>query len=193
MALLDRVKERTGADLSDTELTAMITSITAEIDAIHGAASGAIDVTLGDPDTEERWQKSLTLARPIDTAQPVTIVEIEPVDSGLTGSRVTLDSTDYRVLHAGRTLQRLVSGTHGQSYWAPLVELTYTPVALVPQSMRDETVIKIIQLDLSYRGLIKSERAGDYQWSGSLASDSYQVERQNLINALAGPDRLVMA
>lgn len=193
MALLDRVKERTGADLSDTELTAMITGISAEIDAIHGPATGTIKVTLGEPDTEERWQKSLTLARPMDMSQPATIVEIDPVDSGDAGARVTLDGSDYRVLHAGRTLQRLPTGTHGRHYWAPLVEITYTPVVLVPASMRDETIIKIIQLDLSYRGLIKSERAGDYQWSGSLASDSYQVERQNLINALGGPDRLVMA
>jgi len=193
MALLDRAKERTGADLSDTELTAMIAGITAEIDAIHGAATGTVKVTFGDPDTEERWQKSLTLARPMDTTQPAVVVEIDLVDSDASGARITLDSTDYRVLHAGRTLQRLVSGTHGRQLWAPLVEITYTPVALVPQSMRDEMVIKIIQLDLSYRGLIKSERAGDYQWSGSLASDSYAVERQKLLDALGGVNRLVMA
>ena len=35
MPLLDRVKERTGSDLSDAELTSMITAITEELDAQH--------------------------------------------------------------------------------------------------------------------------------------------------------------
>jgi hypothetical protein len=38
MALLDRVKERTGTDLSDTEITAMIAGIAAEIALLHGPA-----------------------------------------------------------------------------------------------------------------------------------------------------------
>lgn len=191
MALIDRVKERTGTDLSDSELTAMIAGITAEIEKRYGPL-GEITVTLGDPTERERWRQTLTLARPLDTDEAVTIVEIEPGDSGLNADEITLDASDYRVLHGGRTLQRLVSGTHGRSFWAPLVRLTYTPVG--DAAAREEVTIRLIQLDLSYRGLIKSERAGDYEWQGSVASDSYAAEREKLLASLApGGGGLVMA
>jgi hypothetical protein len=63
----------------------------------------------------------------------------------------------------------------------------------VPAAARDEVTIKLIQLDLSYRGLIKSERAGDYQWAGSVSSDSYAAEREKLLASLRGAGRMVMA
>ncbi len=194
MALIDRIRERTGTDLSDDELEAMIAGISAEITVIYGAASGAIDITLGDPSDRQRWQQTLILPRALDTGQPVTIVEIDPSDSGDAASRIELETTDYRVLHGGRTLQRLVSGPNGQSYWAPLIEITYTPADAVTAAARDEVTIKLIQLDLSYRGLIKSERAGDYQWAGSVSSDSYASEREKLLASLgAGRRNMVMA
>lgn len=186
MTLLDRVKERTGTDLSDAELNAMIDGIAAEIAVLYGPAAGAINVVVGDPTDRERWRQTLTPARPIDSAAAVTIVEIDPSDSGLAAAETVLDATDYRVLHGGRTLQRLTSGAHGQSFWAPLVDLTYTPLDLVPAAAREEVTIKLIQLDLSYRGLIKSERAGDYQWAGSVSSDSYATEREKLLASLRG-------
>lgn len=186
MALIDRIRERTGTDLSETELEAMIAGIAAEITVIFGSASGAIDLTIGDPTDRQRWKQTLTLTRALDAAEPVTIVEIDPSDSGDPTSRTPLEATDYRVLHGGRTLQRLVSGPNGQSFWAPLVEITYTPTDAVPAAARDEVTIKLIQLDLSYRGLIKSERAGDYQWAGSVSSDSYSTEREKLLASLGG-------
>ena len=190
MALIDRVKERTGVTLSDTELAAMITGITAEIEARFGTA-GEIEVTIGDADVSHRSLVTLKLQRPIDTTQAVAIVEIDPSDSGRANAETPLDQADYRVLHGGRTLQRLTGGPNGQNYWAPFVRLTYTPLG--DQAARDEVVIKLMQLDLGYRGLIKSERAGDYQWSGSVASDSYAAERENLLASLAGGNRMVMA
>lgn len=189
MALIDRIKERTGTDLSDAELEAMIAGIAAEIDDRFGAA-GEATLTIGDPTDRSRWKQTLALPRSLDEARPLTIVEIEPADSGDALAEVTLDSTDYRVLHGGRTLQRLTGGTHGAEYWAPLVRLSYTPKGQA--AARDEVTIKLIQLDLSYRGLLKSERAGDYQWSGSVASDSYTAERENLFASLGG-GRMVMA
>ena len=190
MALIDRVKERTGADLSDAELEAMISGIGAEIDARVGP-SGPIEVTLGDPLTAESGQQVLPVARAIDVAQPVTVIEIDPVDTGAAYDEVELDGTDYRILHGGRTLQRLRGGSHPSSYWAPLVRLTYSPIG--DQAARDEVTIRLIQLDLSYRGLIKSERAGDYQWAGSVSSDSYMAERNALIDSLAPRGGLVLA
>ena len=46
MAVLDRVKERTGSDLSDNELQGMIDAITAELDARLGPA-GEITLNMG--------------------------------------------------------------------------------------------------------------------------------------------------
>lgn len=190
MALLDRVKVRTGADLSDTELGAMIDGITAEIEARFGAA-GEITVMLGDPLESQRAFPMLKLVRPIDEAEDLEVVELDPADTGSAAAEITLDPADYRVLHGGRTLQRLTGGPNGQNFWAPMVRLTYTPLG--SQAARDEVIIKIMQLDLGYRGLIKSERAGDYQWSGSVAADSYVAERENLLASLASGNRLVMS
>lgn len=177
MALIDRVKERTGTDLSDTEISAMIAGIQAEIDARYGAA-GAVTITIGDPHDVERWRLVVNLPRPMDETEPVEIVEIEPVDQAQ-ASETTLQAADYRVLHGGRTLQRLSGGPNGQTFWAPLVRVTYTPFGQA--AARDEVTIKIMQLDLSYRGGLKSERAGDYQFS--LGTDPAE-ERERLLASL---------
>lgn len=187
MALIDRVKERTGTDLSDTELEAMIAGITAEIEARYGAL-GETEVTLGDPAETERWQRSITLPRPLDAAQPVTIVEIDPNNSGAAGDELELTASDYRVLHGGRTLQRLTGGPNGRTYWAPMVRVTFTPQG--DQAARDEVTIKLMALDLSYRGGLKSERAGDYQFTlGADAGD----EREKLLASLSSGNRMTMA
>lgn len=191
MALIDRIKERTGTDLSDAELNAMIASIAAELDARLGPV-GPVTIELGDPtDPDARTNETLRLSRPIG-AGAVTVTEIEPGNSGAAGDELVLDASDYRVLHGGRTLQRLTTGPNGRRYWAPLVRLTYTPTG-APQSGRDEATIKLVQLDLSYRGLIKSERAGDYQWQGSVSADSYAAERESIFAALAQARGMVMA
>ena len=193
MALIDRVKERVGlgggaSDLSDTELQAMIDAITVELDARLGPA-GEITVELGDlDDPVSRMQRTLRLNRPIDVTQPVTVIEDEPADSGLALARTTLDPADYRVLHGGRTVQRLTGGPNGRSFWAPLVTLTYTVAGAA--AARDEATIKLIQLDLSYRGGLKSERAGDYQFT--LGSDPV-AEREAIIAALGQRGGMVMA
>lgn len=188
MGLLDRVKERTGSDLSDTELQAMIDGISAELDALLGPA-GPITVTLGDlGDPDSRYRRTLRLVRPLDEAEPVAIVELDPGNSGDAAAEVALMPGDYGVFHGGRTLQRLTGGPNGRTYWAPVVRITYTPVG--DQAARDEAAIKLIALDLSYRGALKSERAGDYQFtlSGDPAAD-----REAIIAALAPTGGLVMA
>ncbi|AEQ50757.1 hypothetical protein [Pelagibacterium halotolerans] len=187
MALIDRVKERTGSDLSDTELQAMIDGLMAEIDARFGAAEETT-IELADLDEQGRWRKVLNVARAIDPDQPVSVTEIDPGNSGQAAAEVELDATDYRIVHGGRTLQRLTGGPNGRTYWAPLVRLTYTPRA--NQAARDEAVIKLMALDLSYRGGLKSERAGDYQFtlSGDIAA-----EREKIFESLAGRPGFVMA
>ena len=183
MALIDRVRERTGSDLSDAELQAMIDAIAAELDARLDPV-GTVAVELGDPaDPNSRFRHTLRLIRPIDAGQAVTIVESDPGNSGDEAAETVLAEGDYRVMHGGRTLQRLMSGPNGRAYWAPLVRVTYTPIgAAGDQAARDEATIKLVQIDLSYRGLLKSERAGDYQFT--LSGDAV-ADRERIFEGLA--------
>lgn len=188
MALIDRVKLRTGSDLADSELQAMIDGIIADMDARFGPA-GPILVELGDPiDPASRGRLTLRLTRPLDTGEPVTVTEIDPSNSGLSADETVLDVADYAVLHGGRTLQRLTGGPNGRTHWAPMVLVSYTPIG--EQAARDEAVIKLMQLDLSYRGGLKSERAGDYQYT--LSAD-VAAEREAIFQGLAQRRGLVMA
>jgi hypothetical protein len=173
-ALLDRVKLRLPTDLPDAELLAMIDAIAAELDARFGAA-GAITVELGDPLT------------PGDRLFP-TLRLIDPGNTGLASHETVLDAADFRVLHGGRTLQRLTGGPNARTHWAPLVRVAYTPVGLA--AARDEVTIKLIALDLSYRGSIRSERAGDYQitLSGDMGTD-----REAILRTLEDRRGMVMA
>lgn len=188
MALIDRVKERTGSDLSDTELQAMIDAILAEISARFGPA-GEITVEIGDlADPQSRPNRTLRLSRPIDIAETIAITEIDPHNSGLAPAEAILSSGDYRVLHGGHTIQRLTGGALGREYWAPLVKVTYTP-ADVNTAARDEAAIKLIALDLSTRGLLKSERAGDY----SFTLGDPAAEREKILQSLVARSGMVMA
>ncbi|MEO9612629.1 MAG: hypothetical protein ABJG86_09750 [Nitratireductor sp.] len=186
MALIDRIRERSGSDLSDGELQAMIDAAVAEIEARHGPA-GAITTMIGDPHEDRRWRQTLSVLRPIDVGQPVELVEIEPARYGGASGETTLDPADYRVFPGGRILQRLTGGPNGNSQWAPLVRATYTPIG--DQAARDEVAIKLVQIDLSYRGGLKSERAGDYSFT--LGADPAQ-EREKLLASL-GRQGFVMA
>jgi len=179
MPLLDRVKERTGSDLSDAELQAMIDGIIAELDARLGPA-GPLTVQLGDlTDPASRFRRTLKLARPIDIVEELTIVETDPGNTGDAANDIELAADDYAVLHGGRTLQRLTGGTNGRDHWAPLVRIAYTPIGA--QAARDEATIKLVALDLSYRGGLKSERAGDYQFT--LSGDPV-ADREAIIDGL---------
>lgn len=83
---------------------------------------------------------------------------------------------------------RFTTGPNAREFWAPLVEVTYTPQGL--QAARDEVTIKLIQLDLSYRGALRSEKAGDYAFtlSGDMAAD-----REAILKTLADRRGMVMA
>lgn len=187
-ALLDRVRLRIETDLPDSELLDMIDAIAAELDARFGP-SGAITVTLGDLlDPASRMNRTLRLTRAADTALPITVTEIAPGNTGNADDRTELDPADFQLLHGGRTLQRLTGGPNGNPFWAPLVEVSYTPIGLA--AARDEVTIKLIQLDLSYRGALRSERAGDYQFtlSGDMAAD-----REAILKTLDDRRGMVMA
>ncbi|RVG08813.1 hypothetical protein CN234_16810 [Sinorhizobium meliloti] len=193
MALIDRVKERTGASLPDSELQAMIDSITGEIDT-RFCPVGAVTVEIGDvTDPCSRDLRTLRLNRPLDASQPVSIVEIDPGWSGNAANTVTLAANDYRVMHGGRTLARLWDGDNGRQHWAPLVRITYTPKET--PGVRDEAVIRLMQVDLSDKGGLKSERAGDYSYT--LATGQERTDAREAVfswlNGLLGAGGMSMA
>lgn len=185
MALLDRLKERIETDLSDTELRAMIDAVTEEIDSRFGA-NGERTVWLGDDRGVAGDRKFVTLRRRIDTAQAITIVELDPPDSGDASAETTLAADDYRVLHGGRTIERLSGGTNGRTHWAPLVKVTYTPVS--DAKRREEVIIQVVQLEIRARG-VSSERAGDWQANYPELARA----REELIAPLASRRGMVMA
>lgn len=187
-ALLDRVKLRLPIDLPDNELLTMIVNIEAELDARFGVA-GAITVELGDPlAPADRLVSTLRLLRPADIGLPITITEIDPGNTGLAAHETELGGADFRILHGGRTLQRLTGGPNARTHWAPLVRVEYTPLGLA--AARDEVAIKLIALDLSYRGALRSEKAGDYAvtLSGDMAAD-----REAILRTLQDRGGMVMA
>lgn len=188
MALIDRVRLRVPSDLPDSEIAAMIEALEAEIDARLGPA-GPITVALGDPlAPRDRLLATLRLNRPADPGQPISITEICPGNGGAAAEETLLDAADFAVLHGGRTLLRLTGGPHPSAHWAPRVRVTYTPAQLA--AAREEAVIKLIALDLSYRGALRSERAGDYQFalSGDMAAD-----REAILRSLEDRRGMVMA
>lgn len=175
--LLDRVRERSGSDLSDAELGDMIAAIEQELDVRFGLP-GARTIELGDAtDPDLRWQRTLRLPQPADASKGLTIVEINPGNSADSTAERELTVADWRLMHGGRTLQRTVSGTNPSSYWAPLVRVTFTPIGST--TARDEVTIKLMLIDLAYRGGLRSERAGDYSvtLSGDHAADREAVMR----------------
>src|SRR3546814_18006506 len=93
-----------------------------------------------------------------DTTLVRSSVELDPGNSGAEAAERTLEPSDYRLLHDGRTIQRLTGGPNGRGHLAPLVRLTYTAQG-ASQAQRDEAVIKLLMVDLSYRGGLKSEGA----------------------------------
>ena len=179
MALLDRLKGRVETDLSDLELQAMIDETVAEIEARFGANASITETLDGN-------RIFLSLHRLIDEGQSITVVEIEPANTGASANETTLAADDYRIRHGGRIVERLIDGTNGRDGWAPLVRVTYTPVS--DQIQRDEAVIRVVQVDLNERGL-SAEKAGDYNATYRDAT----VERERLINRLAPKGRMVMA
>mgnify|MGYP006423313025 CR=1 FL=1 len=180
MVSAGRLRERFETDQSDVELQAIIDGINAEIDGLYGPIA-PISVRL---DGKRRW--FLTLHRGIDTGASVTISEREDSHAGAASGSVTLSADDYEVLDRGRTIERLKDGTHGRTWWAPVVSVSYTPLS--DRESRDEAIIQIATIDLQRRGLT-SENAGD--WSaqyGDLVS-----ERDRVLRSLAPRGRMMMA
>lgn len=195
MALLDRVKERIETDLSDGELSNLITEAQAEITRVCGpVADPAQPITV----MRRGLRAFIWLARPLDQAHPVTITEttpewpigtMPPYPAISLPDPVVLDDNDWRAWGTGRSLQRLATGTHPHTLWAPSIEVSYVPLDDTPQ--RDEITIKLVQLSLEYEGVLE-RRVGDTQTVHGIRSTGsgggsplvYADERDRLINSL---------
>ncbi|MEL6485641.1 MAG: hypothetical protein AAFQ13_00660, partial [Pseudomonadota bacterium] len=152
-------------------------------------AVGETTVTIGDlSDPDTRYQRNLRLVLPADESQAITITERCPGNTGLPSDETDLAADDFRVLHSGRTLQRLLGGTNPRQFWAPIVEVTYTPRGNA--ALREEATIKLIQLDLSYQGGMRSEKAGDYAIT---LSGDYAADREAILQGLENRRGMVMA
>lgn len=180
--LLDRVKARVDTDLADPELQLLIDEALQEIEDRYGPPSdpnAPITVQL------EGRRNTLSLARPIDTAEPVVVTEYITYLWDFLGSEETtvLDADDYRVWHSGRTLERLRTGTNPRWLWGSRVEVEYTPKN--DGNQRQEVTIKLVELAVTHQGGLRSIKVGDYSktWAGD--EQGYQRERASLLNSLA--------
>ncbi|KKM73944.1 hypothetical protein LCGC14_1405390 [marine sediment metagenome] len=177
MTILSRVLERTETDITDTELQSMIDEITAEIVGRFGL-NASITVYLGGDREILRDRRFLTLIRPYASAMVITEID------GTT--ETVLSPDDFRILHRGRTLERLLEGTNGAEFWERLVQVVYTPLSDAAE--REEVTILLVTLGLEYRGL-KSEKAGDY----TMTAKEYNDERGKQLDRLAPRSGMVLA
>ncbi len=184
MSILYRLKGRVETDMLDAELQLMID---AEVEEINDRFGAIVEIAV----LEDGRRHFIALHRRIDETETIAIVEINPGHAGGVANRTTMSADDYRITNGGRTIQRLIDGTNGADLWAPLVEFTYTPVS--DQNRRDETVIKLVQLSLTYEGLAKQASVGDFSRTGSVTADAYDKEREVLINRLQPRGHMVMA
>lgn len=190
------VRARVETDLDDPALQALIDEAVEEITDRYGPYRDddtPITVTL------EGRRRKLALDRPADTI--TTIVEYftvsaadvefadfsdEWVDVG--EATTTLATDDWRLWHAGRTLERLFTGTHPRVRWGTRIDITYQPVDDTKQ--RDEVVVKLTILAVNYDGTIEL-KVGDVTRVSGLRSKTggespliYADERERLLTSL---------
>ena len=176
MALIDRINERLENDLTTTELGALIDEASAAVVKRHGAA--AADASDSEPFTaliEGEGGRSIYPLRAVSDDDDLEIEETIGTDE------TTLDSDDYRIWYGGRRIERLGTGTNPRSAWGDLVTITFNPVA--DQEARDEVIIKLVMLSMTYQGLVKGDRVGDT----STDLGSYQTERNLILASLDPP------
>lgn len=185
MALIDRVQARIETDIAPDELQLMIDEILAEIEDRYGASA--------DPDnpvaiTVEGLRRKLDLVRPMDVAQDVAIVEHIGRHHWDTTVQ-TLATDDWLAWNGGRTLERLNTGTHPRIRWGHRVDVEYVPIN--DGNQREEVVIKLVQLNVEYEGVIERQ-VGDVRTTHGPRSPQpgqsalgYQEERDHLLESLA--------
>ncbi|MCQ4575414.1 MAG: hypothetical protein NOU37_09250 [Candidatus Brocadiales bacterium] len=167
MALMSatEVRQHIDTDLVDAALQRLIDAAEEDIDTHFGSVTSQLDELLGN------GGKHLWPTRPIKTVSSI----VETVGT----TDTTLASDDYKLLHGGRQIERLNTGTNARNSWGDRTKIQYTPEDETKK--RKGILIKLVKLEVEYNGL-SSERAGDYQ-SSSL---DYEGERKKILGGLAG-------
>lgn len=181
MPIIDRVKSRFETDVDDVELQLMIDEVNQDIGNRYGPHANP-----GNPVTVRMAgdSESIVLDRQIDVSYPVAVTEYITY-WGWGETSIVLNALDYRIWAPGYRVERLLTGPNTPWYyrkWAQQVEFTFTPIN--DGNSREEVMIKVVILDLQYKGLfpgIRSSVVGDV----ILSEADYQAEREKLIGSLA--------
>lgn len=187
--ILQRIKtfSRVETDIPDEEIQRIIDEANAEIVRRYGPhANPLTPITV----TVPGGYPTVTLARPIDAMQALTIVDSWRSSFSGTVTATTLTVSDYKVWDDGRTIERLFTGTNPGYRWGNQfrdsfgwggatgwVDVTYTPVN--DGNQREEVIIKLVRLTLDYDPSTRI-RMGDVD----VFPISYHDERERLLSSL---------
>jgi len=192
MSLVDTpmLRESIETDATDLELQRLIDDADEAIVARFGPHEG--DENNTGQLTEELYSEGglyLFPNRQIDTIGSVTEYGQAPFENPDVG--IALETSDYQIIHGGRTLERLVTGANPMDYWGPRVVVEYVPIGQLAR--RKRVALDLCKLALTYKGLIKTEQAGDYRSGGAMTPDAYQAERNALLSELQPAGGLTFA
>ena len=93
------------------------------------------------------------------------------------GTETVLAADDYKIVHDGRGLQRLSTGTNPATYWGESVVVSYTPESDSAERIR--VCIDLVKLSVGYSAK-KEERIGDH----AEILFSYEAERNEILSRL---------
>lgn len=156
------LREHIETDLSDTALQRYLDDAIAEVESRFGTDANVTEII--DP-TPGKFM--LPLRRKATTV--ISVTERYGKDS-----TKLIDPTEYRTRFGGRMLEK-TDGTR----WLYEAEVVYTPKPEEP--MRDRLTIGLVQIDLTYEGLIKSDTVGDFGQTLQNDPQAYRRERENLL------------
>lgn len=165
-----QAREHIETDLGDAALQRIIDDADAAIIERYGAHAGNV---VADIDRGPNPTALIFRDRPIDAV--VSLLEFSDRHS-LTS--VALNPLDYRILHGGRTIERLTTGPNAASWWGERLVLTYAPTA--DAARRTMLEIDLVKLRAKYEAL-KDEGIGDYR-AGHV---DYEAEWNRLLGRLA--------
>ena len=171
--LLGMAYDRYPALKDDVDLHALVSIIRAELEAVERHAGGLTDTeTFIHKDQLPRW---LVLLRPVVAITGIT------ERWRFENAAVVLTAADYRLVDAQQLL-RLSDGPNRAATWGQQVAVSYE--AVVDQELRDQVVLELVQLDVSFRAHGRhSETIGDY----SITTDGagHEARRGEVLHQLS--------
>lgn len=94
---------------------------------------------------------------------------------------VTLAADDYEVRSSGRTLRRLVTGTHPAYAWRGTVDVSYVPEA--DTATRKRVQLALVKLDLAFSPGLASQTIGTWT-EAYVAGKPYAEQRSDILASL---------